>query len=161
MTSLISQRKMSKNSNLKSLSEVNKTQSCQLDPFLDPEGQSDPFEPRSWAQNRLEHKKRVGFGRTYVVIVNKFTDLSLTRSCEEMQSCYYVVVYFLMLTSTYLSLSYLSALDLYVQFDFYQLQQAEKSSSNKEKNQAHQTQDLKLQNIKIKVLMNSGLEKTT
>ena len=45
---------MEKNSNLKSLFEVCKTQ---LDPFLDPEGQPDPFEPKNWAQNRVEPQK--------------------------------------------------------------------------------------------------------
>ena len=38
----------------------------QLDAFLDPEGQHDPFEPKNWAQNWVEPKKRVGFGRTNV-----------------------------------------------------------------------------------------------
>ena len=76
-----------KNSNLISFFEVKKTQ---LDPFLDSEGQPDLFEP----------KKRVGFGSTYVVIVDKCTDLSLMHLREETQLCYYAVVFFFMLTST-------------------------------------------------------------
>ena len=44
-----------------------------MDPFWDPEGQPEPFEPENWAQNWVEPKKRVGFGRTHVVIVDKCT----------------------------------------------------------------------------------------
>ena len=46
---------------IQTLFDVNPTQ---LDPFLDLEGQPDPFEPKNWAQNWVEPKKRVWFGRT-------------------------------------------------------------------------------------------------
>ena len=36
---------------MQTLFYVNPTQ---LDPFLDPEGQPDPFEPKNWAQNWVE-----------------------------------------------------------------------------------------------------------
>ena len=78
MTSLISQRKMSKNSNLKSLSEVNKTQSCQLDPFLDPEGQPNSFEP-NFEQNWVEPQKT---GRDCLTNVDKFSLMHLRKETQ-------------------------------------------------------------------------------